>query len=979
VKRVLDMTTTSIKIFLSILILFVFATTYSQVKIQGTPFIKNYSSVDYKWHPNNYAVVQDSRGVMYFGNAYGILEFDGNTWNQIPLPQGKSAISLTKDGSGRIYVGSVSEVGFLQPDVSGRMAYTSITKLVPTEDRNFEEVWKAYYINNRVIFVSLSTILIYHNNTFRIIKTSDRTMVFDFSGELNGYLYIRESGRGLLRLENETLKIVTGGEYFADKMIYSIFFDNTKKLKTVYALGLAVFDGNVFRPVDAPLYGLIKEYPGSAGIQLSSTLYAIGTIKKGLMLTDEKGQTVQWLNRHNGLLSDCITGLYVDEEDNLWVATDNGISYIHVSSAFTSITENSGIQGMGYAAYVHRQKLYVGTSQGLFVKDWHHANETNGKTSPFTAVKNAEEQVWYINEVDGTLLCGTTRGLAVIQSNEAVYLNPGTYTGGWIFRTFHNNSKLLLGTYYGLELYEKSGSTWIFKNKIKGFHESSRALEIDDDNTIWVCHGNNGLFQITLNEKLDSALYVKNIAVLEGLPLDYFNDLVKIENEIVFASDQCLHTYNKVTQTLEKHETLNKVIGTDNVISKINFQNNGSISLVNKNIIEVLEKKGKDKYVKHTSQFRKLKGNLIGSFEFFWRYDDQNCFIGTQDGFVHFNSLVTKENRPFNIAIRKVESINHKDSLVFAGAPVRCDSTTTLPNICSKDVRIPYSQNALRITYSALYYEDQRENLYQHYLERAGSETNGWTGWTTASYKEYTNLTEGDYIFHVRAKNIYDKISHEATYAFTVLPPWYRTQSAYVGYGIFAVLLLWGIVKLVMLRVRKERRRVETEKQKEIIVLKNEKLEAEVRYKNDELANLATNLSQKTEFLTQLKNELVSINKEVNQGNNVLQLSQLIKSIEKGIDFGDSWDHFQTNFDAVHHNFLHKIRERFPALKSTDLLLCAYIKMNKSNKEMSSLLNISEAAVKKRRFRLREKLKLEDDITLTEFLLDVQTGVVSNA
>jgi hypothetical protein len=140
--------------------------------------------------------------------------------------------------------------------------------------------------------------------------------------------------------------------------------------------------------------------------------------------------------------------------------------------------------------------------------------------------------------------------------------------------------------------------------------------------------------------------------------------------------------------------------------------------------------------------------------------------------------------------------------------------------------------------------------------------------------------------------------------------------------------------------------------------------------KNNELAHLATSLSQKSEFLAQLKKELVNFSKD-NQQDSGSHLSELIKTIDKGSEFDDSWDHFQMNFDAVHHNYLFKIRERYPFLKSTDLLLCAYIKINKSNKEISSLLNISVSAVEKRRFRLREKLKLDDDTRLTVFLLEL--------
>jgi uncharacterized protein YoxC len=209
-----------------------------------------------------------------------------------------------------------------------------------------------------------------------------------------------------------------------------------------------------------------------------------------------------------------------------------------------------------------------------------------------------------------------------------------------------------------------------------------------------------------------------------------------------------------------------------------------------------------------------------------------------------------------------------------------------------------------------------------------------------------------------------------------------------VVYVILFLISVAVVARLVKVKIRKEKLRVEREKAKEIllmekqfaeetlkaereiILLQNEKLEADVRYKNDELAHLATNLSQKSEFLSQLKKELVTFTRDHAQEANG-SLAELIKTIDREGEFDDSWDRFQENFDTVHHNFLYKMRERFPVLKSTDLLLCAYIRINKSNKEISSLLNISVSAVEKRRFRLREKLKLDDDTKLTEFLMEV--------
>ena len=56
----------------------------AQVQDLGAPIITNYEPEQFKAHIQNWVAVQDHRGVMYFGNSSGILEFDGQRWQLIP-------------------------------------------------------------------------------------------------------------------------------------------------------------------------------------------------------------------------------------------------------------------------------------------------------------------------------------------------------------------------------------------------------------------------------------------------------------------------------------------------------------------------------------------------------------------------------------------------------------------------------------------------------------------------------------------------------------------------------------------------------------------------------------------------------------------------------------------------------------------------------------------------------------------------------
>lgn len=76
----------------------------------GLPFLKNYTSREYQANGQNWAIVQDKNGFMYFGNTDGyVLQYDGVSWRKIPVSNGSIVRSLAIDSTGVIYVGAQNE------------------------------------------------------------------------------------------------------------------------------------------------------------------------------------------------------------------------------------------------------------------------------------------------------------------------------------------------------------------------------------------------------------------------------------------------------------------------------------------------------------------------------------------------------------------------------------------------------------------------------------------------------------------------------------------------------------------------------------------------------------------------------------------------------------------------------------------------------------------------------------------------------
>ena len=84
-------------------------------KETGLPVIENYNARAYNGFPQIWSILEDRRGIMYFGNSGGeILEYDGVTWRKIFAPT--VVRSLAMDDQGKIWVGTAGNFGYLAPD-----------------------------------------------------------------------------------------------------------------------------------------------------------------------------------------------------------------------------------------------------------------------------------------------------------------------------------------------------------------------------------------------------------------------------------------------------------------------------------------------------------------------------------------------------------------------------------------------------------------------------------------------------------------------------------------------------------------------------------------------------------------------------------------------------------------------------------------------------------------------------------------------
>jgi len=935
--------------------------------------IRHYGVKSYGMHPRNFFITQDKREVMYFGNAYGVLEYDGKNWRGINLPNGNSGISLLRTKNEQLFVGAFNELGYLQPDTSGCLTYHTLYDKIPEAKRFNRDIANIVEGEESIVFQTELGLHLFKKDTFYTIEPSAKGNFFTYIQKTDHTIFVQEKGLGLSILKNDRLEPLPGGSILKNTTIKEILTLPEHLLLIVGNNSLSLFNYDHLTPFPGEANDILRQQLITHVIRLVDGNLLVTTYNNGFYIIDVKGNLIKHVCKENGLPDNTINYAYIDQRGGLWLALDNGIAYLEINTPFSFVGTDANIQGMGYAAALFDNKLYVGTSQGLYYTT---AGEYTEKK--FYPVKGVSGQVWSLAVIDHTLLCCQHDHTFQIIDDQAQSI-PGSKDdeGHWKISALKGKPGYAIkGTYLGFQLYKLEQGRWKFLYKLNGFEESCRIFEEDKEGNLWVCHGNKGLYKIKLSEDLSHLISAENWSLLKGYKPDYFNFVSIINKHLVFSADDGVFILDEKQQRFIKDSLLEKIIGANRFVSRIVQYDDRNIWVFNWEGANLYRFIAEGQYKAQETVFKKIAGEIVGSYEFILPVTPGLAIIGSQEGFTFFklnNTIEKKKN--YHVLIRKVEAHFKDDSLLHGGTEIYKRHVPALP----------YDFNGLRISYSAVFYENPEKISYQYALVANGNPHMQWSSWTTNTQVDFSNLLEGSYVFHVRSKNIYEQLSEECTYAFLVLPPWYRSWWAYTFYLIALVFGIFSLYRYVRIRFQKQKEKLELQKQKELLILeqkhitenlqtekelialRNAKLEADMVLKNNELASLATTVTQKTEFLSQLKDKLEIIHKDPEHtGQNVFK--EVIKTIDQDLDFDDNWSKFQIHFDELHHNFLHRLREKYPKLNPSWLLLCAYIRMNKSNKEIAALMNISLSGVEKRKYRLREKLGMEGDDKLSDLI-----------
>jgi PAS domain S-box-containing protein len=843
--------------FLSLIFILISFASFCQNIGEGLPFIQNYSPDDYQAHAQNWAIAQNDENTMFFGNTAGVLIYDGKFWSRLELPNESAVLSLHKHSNKKIYIGSMSDLGYIFENQTGEYIYASLKDKIPEEHRDFEMIWETIStIDGRILFRSSHKIFLFNPllETMEII-TPERNLYNSF--KFSNSIYFWENGKGLIKLSNNKLKKVQSGEFFVQKPIESmleidnesaLIFCRNNEVYTYYPQGKMIHDSlKFFLPFGNNLGNILEDSRVFCSLKINDSVFALGTTNKGIYFINKNGKLISSLNETKGLQNDAIRCLHKDSFNNLWVATNNGISYIILNSKIRFFNPAVGLEGLLSTATYKDGYYYAATTAGIFVKP---------PNSSFLRVKNAVGEAFMVKELEGEIYASDEFGLYKLEGIHAKKILD-KYTWNLSLLKIEGDVKYYIaGSSDGLYVYQRSGDKWKYMHKVKGYSLYSRYVEVDNDGNIWVAHTHKGIFKVILNSKLNDCEVVE-YSTEDGLPANSGNRLYKIkinnENRIVIATKDGIYVFDESVKKFTAQEDIKEALGQPYYIDRVAADYDGNIFLQTNERITALWKQDDGSLKADSSAFLKLEGYAFENI--FAPTPEKTLFCSSKGLFVYHKSLEENNHKPFQVSLSEIQ---FGDSL-------------TKRNFFYSSIEktFPYEQNSVIFQFAPNYFEESEDVEFSYYLEGFDDEGE-WSFWSKENKKEYTNLSEGSYIFHIKAKSIHNQESKISSYLFRILPPWYRTIWSYL-------LRFFLLLFLIVLAIRMLTNRMKRSKQKLEAII-NERT-TDLREANELLKEQQTELRQHQEEVLAQKELLIQQNEEISKQKDEIQEKN--KQLEK--------------------------------------------------------------------------------------------------
>ena len=765
-----------------------------QRKIEtGDFFISNYSRSFLNADFLNWSIVQDSEGIIYYGNfRKGVQTFDGQKVRPVLDEKGEPTEglgrSLVTDSKKTIYAIIGAGFGYIEKNKFNEPIYYSLSDKLPEKDKVNTMLWSSGVLNDTIFFMSEKSVYLYKDK--KLLSVQNFENVVHTLSVNEGGAFLRIWGEGIYKLVDGKFKYLPSSKkIFAENRIDEQFsLDNGDQLLVSRNVGLWYLkkDGSFVKAEskDVDNYAIINESYGG-GSRLKDGTIPIATTKGGVIFIDDNLKVKSILNQQKGLTDNHVTNLFQDRTGDIW-GTNIGLFRVSFDSTLTYFSKTNNLVGTVGDILRSNGKLFVKTRDNLF----EFAPRNNFYEKSEFKPNNVRDSGADLIEFDDQIISTNNYDITATKNGKTEVISPLYRSGNTIRSKINPTIIFSSNRVYGLLAHQYTNGKWSVLKLAKQDSIKPRNIKEVAPGKIsaWTSEGifiydydksGQGNFtklgidkQLTQSGRLDLATFNESTHVLiDSLGNHYKLNLEKYQAELTNIKLDTLIAPEGLLSYAYNPDSKNGWMITETGLYKTAFDFNKGYSFT--------------KYPFYKVSLSELSGALYaegsGESEILW--------IGSQEDKLYrfYPELAIKEKRQsYKALIRAIYTDGQKAPLDLGD--------------------LPFSNNNLLFEVAYPLFGNESKTTFSYWLE---GQDKTWSEFIPDARYQYTNLKEGKYAFHVRAMDASGQISEEGILEFRINPPWYRTLWAY---GFYLLSLVLAFIQFGKFQAKKSFLKAENER-----------------------------------------------------------------------------------------------------------------------------------------------------------------------
>lgn len=820
------------------------------------PPVGNFTPRDYgdDHVPENYSICKDQRGFIYSGNIGGLLQYDGHEWQFIPIQNGVKIDVVTYIGNEQIACGGLKMIGLVKPDEKGKMKFHSLLHLIPDTLKEFE-ILTIQKSGKKIFFQSEQVIFIYENGK---IKTVFPKNSFFRSYACDGRIFVRDRENGLMEWKNDSFQLFASDTLNKNYGFFGLVnWDEDHFLLAEHELGFFKLHKKTGEISSIPSFFYEDFLPRIFDlIQLDHHRFAIATSNHGVVILDKDLELKARISRNDGLKSSYINKITLDNSGNIWAATSGGISYIDINSPLHFYGENSGLPGNVEAVQTIGANYYAGSSSGLYLLPQAYTDDSK----PWRKVEAINSQVNALDVNERDLIVASGNGLWAGTLNSYVLINSGNYQS---VKFIPGINQIVALTPTHLDIFDNKYNllqSFALDIYVQRSHSIAFDTSVNGRTRVWIGLTIQGVLRLDIEDsgEMKWERYDEVDGLMPGMvkPFNFIGKIIFLTESGFqhFISEE--EVAKSLTEEQKEDPNFNRgffdefKIPGKSIKGRVSSMalDNGRIYLSLNGKLCYFDQKGK----KHEKEFSTLHLGRINDLICF----QNQLWIVASEGAAQFNPYHFKKiKHPFKTYFRKIQDKSdkiHMEEFFVNGNKFSVhQSDSEIPEI-------PYSANTITIRFSTDYFDHTNKMEYSYLIE--GNEGK-WSKWSKENKVTLNNLHEGDYVLHVKARNVYGVVSDEAVFRFHILAPWYRTWWAYLSYFLIAVVIVFIAIKVSVYRLKQSNLRLENIVHERTAEIANKNVELQTQ--NDQILHQKTEITDSINYARRIQDAILPVKKEI--------------------------------------------------------------------------------------------------------------------